>query len=389
VNARGFTLLELMVGGTIGIMAIAMVLGVFVSQTASFQSLDLVRQMNGNARDASLELGNSIKRAGYGIDPAVAFDFSCPGQPPGTKCHDSFNGPDDLRFYARNPNYVYTPQNAALGCATLGGCLGGGTMWAITATSGVAQITATLGSGDVIQKGRTVLAICNDSSHPVYASVGARSAAGPGPIPITVTINSSTASTSLVGDTIFNGCHTTGFLLLVDQYHYSVTLLPTGALGTNEPWLVLDTGIDFSPTGALPATANLIPVARGVEDMQVAYELGPITGTAPDSDHDWVVGNNRAVAAAEEPDPTAARPINGVLNGTMNPANIRGVRVTLVVRSPMPDRSLGSVFLGDPAVKFENRSDVSAVTLGQFRRMPITLSAATRNMGSANPYLFY
>jgi hypothetical protein len=65
------------------------------------------------------------------------------------------------------------------------------------------------------------------------------------------------------------------------------------------------------------------------------------------------------------------------------------VRVTFVVRSPIPDRSLGTVFLGDPAVKFEDRSDVSAITLGQFRRMPITLSVATRNMGSANPYLFY
>jgi type IV pilus assembly protein PilW len=384
VNARGFTLLELMVGGTIGIMAIAMVLGVFVSQTASFQSLDLVRQMNGNARDASLELGNSIKRAGYGIDPAVAFDFSCPGQAAGTKCHDSYNGTDDLRFYARNPNSVYTPQNAALGCATAGGCLGGGTMWAIASAPTTTLITATLAAGDVIQKGRTVVAICQDSSHPVYASVTARSA-GPGNIGIAVTINASTASTSLVGDTVFNGCHTTGFLLLVDQYHYYVTTL------NNEPWLVLDTGLDFNNNGTLPPTdlADLIPVARGVEDMQVAYELGVIAGTAPDSDHDWVVGNNRAVAAAEEPDPTAARPINGVLNGTMNPANIRGVRVTLVVRSPMPDRSLGSVFLGDPAVKFENRSDVSAITLGQFRRMPITLSAATRNMGSANPYLFY
>jgi hypothetical protein len=156
----------------------------------------------------------------------------------------------------------------------------------------------------------------------------------------------------------------------------------------NEPWLVLDTGIDYS-NGTLPAATNLIPVARGVEDMQVAYQLGPTTGTAPDSNQDWVVGNNQTVAAAEEPDPTQAKPVNGTLNGSMHPANIRGVRVTFVVRSPIPDRSLGSGFLGDPAVKFENRSDVTAITLGQFRRMPITLSAATRNMNSSNPYLLY
>jgi hypothetical protein len=365
-------------------MAIAMVLGVFISQTASFQSLDLVRQMNANGRDASLEMGNSLKRAGYGIDPGVAFDFSCPGQAPGTKCHDSYNSTDDLRFYARNPNYVYTPQNGALGCVTAGGCLGGGTMWSIVGPPTATLIIATLGSLDVIPKGRTVMAICSDSSHPVYASVTGR-IAGPGNIGLSIAINSSTASTSLVADTAFSGCHSTGFLLLVDQYHYYVTTL------NNEPWLVLDTGIDFNNNGTLPPadTADLIPVARGVEDMQVAYQLGPTTGTAPDSNQDWVVGNNQTVLAAEEPDPTQAKPLNGTLNGTMHPANIRGVRVTFVVRSPIPDRSLGSGFLGDPAVKFENRSDVSAITLGQFRRMPITLSAATRNMNSANPYLFY
>jgi type IV pilus assembly protein PilW len=384
VNSRGFTLIELLVGGTIGVMAIAMVLGVFISQTASFQSLDLVRQMNANGRDASLEIGNSLKRAGYGIDPVLAFDFSCPGQPPGTKCHDSYNGTDDLRFYARNPNYVFTPQNAALGCGTAGGCLGGGTMWTIVGPPSATTITATLGSLDVIQKGRTVLALCNDSSHAVFATVSGR-VAGPGNILMTIVINSSTASTSLVGDPGFNACHAgppnynPAFLLLVDQYHYYVTTLGNPP----EPWLVLDTGIDYG-NGTLP-----IPVARGVEDMQVAYQLGPTTGTAPDSNQDWVVGNNQTVAAAEEPDPTQAKPVNGTLNGTMHPANIRGVRVTFVVRSPIPDRSLGSGFLGDPAVKFENRSDVSAITLGQFRRMPITLSAATRNMNSSNPYLLY
>jgi type IV pilus assembly protein PilW len=389
VNSRGFTLIELLVGGTIGVMAIAMVLGVFISQTASFQSLDLVRQMNANGRDASLEIGNSLKRAGYGIDPGVAFDFSCSGSPPGTKCHDSYNGTDDLRFYARNPNYAYTPQNAALGCSTAGGCLSGGTMYSIVGMPTSTSIVATLGSLDVIQKGRTVLALCSDTTnppHPVFFTVSGR-IAGPGNIGMTIVINSSTASTSLVAETVFNNCHSglnvpPGFLVLVDQYHYYVTTL------NNEPWLVLDTGIDYS-NGTLPAAANLIPVARGVEDMQVAYQLGPTTGTAPDSNQDWVVGNNQAVVAAEEPDPTQAKPVNGTLNGSMHPANIRGVRVTFVVRSPIPDRSLGSGFLGDPAVKFENRSDVTAITLGQFRRMPITLSAATRNMNSSNPWLLY
>ena len=162
---------------------------------------------------------------------------------------------------------------------------------------------------------------------------------------MTIVINSTTASSSLVGDVDFSaGCYLTGgaFLFLIDQYHYYVTTL------NNEPWLVLDNGIVYDTV--TPAN-NLIPVARGVEDMQVAYLLGPTAGTAPDSNHDWVVGNNQTVVTAEEPDPTQAKPINGAANGTMHPGNIRGVRVTMVVRSPIPDRSLGSSFLGDPAVK--------------------------------------
>lgn len=380
MNARGFTLLELLVGGAIGVFAVTLVMGVFISQNGAFQSLDLVRQMNANARDASLELGNSLKRAGYGIDPALAFDFSCAGAPPGTKCHDKINGTDELRFYARNPNYQYTPQNAALGCNTVGGCLGGGTMWTIFGAPTSTLITATLGSLDTIQKGRIVMAMCNDSSHPVYAKVQ-NTISGPGNIGLQIVINSSTASTSLVGDSAFSPCHTTGDLFLVDQYRYYITTL------NNEPWLVLDNGIVYD---AVTLANNLIPVARGVEDLQVAYLLGPTpTGTAPDTNHDWVVGNDQATAAAEEPDPTQAIPTSGVLNGSLHPGNIRGVRVTIVVRSPIPDRSFGSSFLGDPAVKFENRSDVSTITLGQYRRIPITLSAATRNMSSANPYLFY
>jgi len=380
MNTRGFTLLELMVGGAIGVFAVTLVLGVFVSQNGAFQSLDLVRQMNANARDASLELGNSLKRAGYGIDPGVAFDFSCPGAAAGTKCHDKYSGSDELRFYARNPNYQYTPQSAALGCNTVGGCLGGGAMWTIFGAPTSTLITATLGSLDTIQKGRILLAMCSDSSHPVYAVVQG-TVAGPGNIAMQIIINSSTASSSLVGDIAFSGCHTTGYLFLVDQYRYFVTTL------NNEPWLVLDNGIVYD--AATPAN-NLIPVARGVEDLQVAYLLGPTpTGTAPDSNQDWVVGNNQVIAAVEEPDPAQAIPVSGVPNGSLHPGNIRGVRVTVVVRSPIPDRSFGISFLGDPAVKFENRSDVSTITLGQFRRMPITLSASTRNMSSANPYLFY
>ena len=265
-------------------------------------------------------------------------------------------------------------------------------MWAIVGAPTSTLITATLGSLDTIQRGRIVLAMCSDSTHPVYAKV-TNVAAGPGNIGIQIAINSSTSTTTLVGDTAFSLCHNTGYLLLIDQYHYFITNITTNS-GT-EPWLVLDTGIDYNNDGNYPPadTKDLIPVARDVEDLQVAYLIGvpfvsPVPA-APDSNQDWIVANNSAAAAVEEPNPAATAPQNGASNGSMHPGNIRGVRASLVVRSVIADRSLGTLFTGDPAIKFENRSDVSAITPGQFRRMPITLSVATRNMGSANPYLFF
>lgn len=391
MNARGFTLLEMMVGGAMGVFAVTLVLGVFISQNASFQSLDLVRQMNAGGRDASLELQISLKRAGYGIDPNLAFDFTCGGQPAGTKCHDSYNGSDDLKFYARNPNYVYTPQNAA--CSTAGGCYNGGYAWPITAVVNNTTITVTLGAV-TLRPGQTVVALCPAGTNPVYAKVTGTGITGTGvSLNISPTINTRTPgtpdTTSLIGDSQYSSCHAGGGLFLVDQYHYFVTTL------NNEPWLVLDTGLDYNGNGILPPADqnDLVPVARGVEDMQVAYQLGvPLlspTPTAPDSNQDWVIGNNAAVAAVEEPNPTATATQSGAANGSLNPGNIRGVRVSFVIRSMIPDRSLGTTFLGDPAVKFENRSDVSAITLGQYRRMPVTLGVAARNMASANPYLFF
>jgi type IV pilus assembly protein PilW len=381
MRGRGFTLIELLVGATISTLAITMVLFIFLSQNKAFVSLDLARDANGSGRDAALEMQSSLKRAGFGIDPSLAFDFTCPV---GSNCHDRVNAPDDVTFYARNPQYVWSAQNSALGCNTVGGCFGGGNIWPITAATST-SVSVTLGAKDVMHKGSIVLAVCANGASPVFATVTTRQA-GSGLVAIPVSIN----TTGLFAGNAFQACHSTAgsALFLIDKFHYFVTVL------NSEPWLMLDTGLDYDADGILPPTDvnDLVPVARDVEDMQVAYQIGQAVnppfapGPAPDSNADWVVANQPGTQ--EEPSTAAVPPLGGASSGTLHPGNIRAVRVTLVIRSRTIDRAL-RLNGGDPAFKSENRNDVTAVTVSQFRRFPQTFSVATRNMTVSNPYLLF
>lgn len=381
--ARGFTLIEVLVGGAIAIIAITMTLGVFISQNKAFVSLDLARDASGSGRDAALEMQNALKRAAFGIDPVVAFDFSCQV---GVNCHDRINAADEITFYSRNPEYVWAPQNPALGCNTVGGCFGGGTIWPITATTAT-TVTVTLGANDVMHKGRILLAVCSSGAFPVFATVTAQRA-GPGSVVIPVTIN----TTGIFAGAAFQGCHAAAgsALFLIDKYHYFVTSLGAPA----EPWLVLDTGLDYNADTVVPPTDvnDLVPVARDVEDMQVAYQIGQAVNPpfasvpATDNNNNWVVGDS--VGVQEEPNTAAVPPLTGSSSGTTNPGNIRGVRVTLVLRSRTNDNSV-KTGQGDAPFTSENRNDVTAITQAQFRRYPQTFSVAIRNMTAANPYLLF
>ena len=78
-------------------------------------------------------------------------------------------------------------------------------------------------------------------------------------------------------------------LFLVDRSRFFVQNL------TGTPWLMLDTGRDLDGDGILPPADqdDLIPMAKNVIDMQVAYTLDPCPGYAsgPDSNGDWIVGD--------------------------------------------------------------------------------------------------
>jgi type IV pilus assembly protein PilW len=182
-------------------------------------------------------------------------------------------------------------------------------------------------------------------------------------------------------------------IFLVDRYRYAIQTF------NGVPWLVLDTGIDLNANGILPDVTNgndlndLVPIARGVEDMQIAYAYAQGTTfglPATDSNTNWIVGDVSGVV--EEPNPALAAPQYTTPSGdvsrfNLHPANVRGVRVTLSIRSLQTDQSRPAAWTGDPLVLSENRN-AQLAAFGRFRRYTAATSVTVRDLDSRNSFIF-
>jgi type IV pilus assembly protein PilW len=390
---RGFTLLELLVASTIAILAISMVTLAFLAQQRSIISLDLTRVANEASRDALLQLETSLRRLGWGIDPRYALDFrnySCAAAP----CRDKVNAPDEIVFVARNPNYRWL-DNGVGACTTVGGCFTGKAWHGSVAGN---TVTIAANAGDTFTMGRVLLVTCTNGTFATMARVSTTTkaaAAGNLAVPVFAAQGGNPYrenAWTLVGA---NPCYASASpqpsIFLVDRFHYAIQTF------NGTPWLVLDSGLDLNANGTLPDGGadldDLTPIAANVEDMQIAYLYAPGTAfgfAAPDSNTNWAVGD--VAGAVEEPDPTAAAPqyttaSNDPSRFNLHPANVRGVRVTLSIRSPQRDQSQPSAWLGDPLTLSENRN-VGLVDLGRLRRYTAATSVTVRDMDSRNSFIF-
>ena len=387
MSARGFTLLELLVGATISLIAIGMVMLTFLGQQRSFQAVDLSRVAGEAERDALLEMEGSLRRAGWGIDPRFAFDFNsyaCAAPP----CRDKINAPDEMVFVARNPTYRWRDQGVGT-CVTAGGCFEGNS-WGIqgaTATS----VTINTNAGDLFHKGRVLLGVCTNGTSTTMGTVSA-TVSTPAPV-AGQTIQLQAAATDAFHNNGFaaNACFIQpgAGLFLVDRFRYAIQSY------SGVPWLILDTGLDLDLSGTIDVN-DFTPIAQGIEDMQIAYALNVGTQfgfAAPDNNANWVVGDSAGVV--EEPNPAAAVPT--YQSGTsaperfsLHPGNIRSVRVTLGIRSLTQDTSQPSTWPGDHLLLSENRSSpplATAPTDG-LRRFHTATSVYARDMESRSAFIF-
>ncbi|OLD51118.1 MAG: hypothetical protein AUI42_00110 [Actinobacteria bacterium 13_1_40CM_2_65_8] len=401
---RGFTLIEVTVGAAVALIVIGIVTATFLSQQRSMQALDLSREASSAARDAMLSMQETIGRAGYGIDPRYAFDFrtySCPSWSAAAPCRDNVNGPDEIVFVSRDPNYYWagTPSSLIAGCDPSAPCIGHA--WQVTAFT-TTTVTVAANAGDRFLKGQIVQMVCSQGRNPTMGRIAGNQTAGAaGNFQLTldpiVAGNPYRANIPASADPCFNYAGVT--LFLVNRYRYHVATI------NGDPWLMLDRGLDFNQNGTTPEVvsggtpdiADEIPIAHGVEDMQIAYLLRPSTTiAAPDNGADWVIGDRPGTI--EEPDPTVTAPQQNTpdtdpLRYNLHPANIRGVRIRLTIRSLRQDITQPTPWAGDPAVaagstSIENRNDFTAVTLGRYRRFFSSVSVTTPNLNSKNPFIF-
>ena len=396
----GLTLIELLVGTGIAVVAIGMASMAMVAQSQAMRALDLTRGANSSSREAMQQIEHNLRLLGWGIDPHFAIDVTtnCINPTPPGPCRDQVNAPDQLAFVSRNPMYRFLNQNEG-GCALVNGCTYG-KAWPISAMTAGSPNTVTISPQATnpnsvnLEMGRIVLAVCAGGQNATMLTLSqSYTLTDSG----SVVLTPNSANSPPYNDwNSLQPCHgqAGAMLFLVDHYRYFVQTYGT------TPWLMLDLGLDLNGNGTLPPadTADLIPVAKGVEDMQVAYVIPPnaACATAPDNgpgpNGDWVVGNNAGVV--EEPfgttatvPPTYQTAVTDPSRcNSLNAANVRGVRVSLDIRSEVADRSKGPTWTGDSVPYAENRT--GSASGGNYRRYTSETEITLRNMDSRSPFIY-
>ncbi|HZH03196.1 MAG TPA: type II secretion system protein [Myxococcaceae bacterium] len=277
----GFTLIELLV--TLAIVGV--VLSITTSALLGFQQLTnrshLQRQATAVGRDATAFVEKSLRLAGYGIDPALAFDFNV-YRGNGARClgvggvtsngclgtRDQTVGPDELVFYARNPEYWGEQLNDEPE----------GRAWRVLgATAGAVRIQSH--GGERFPKGQVLQIVCPQAAAIAYVELAVSVDVpdpGAGAIGPAVDLRVETPEmgnpyrqSAVVAGT---PCLTDGLAraFFVDRFRYFVAERVLGLGAAPTPFLMLDQGVDRNGDDAID-DADLVAVAQDVVDLQVAY----------------------------------------------------------------------------------------------------------------------
>ena len=111
---------------------------------------------------------------------------------------------------------------------------------------------------------------------------------------------------------------------------------------------------------------------------------------APDSNTDWIVGNQSGTF--EELNPTLAAPVYATISTdplrfNLHPANVRAIRITISLRSSKPDQAPTDAWTGDPLALAENRT-LQLPSYGRYRRSSISATINVRNQSSRSTFMF-
>ncbi|HTP52586.1 MAG TPA: PilW family protein [Anaeromyxobacteraceae bacterium] len=400
--ARGFTLVELLIGVVVATLTMAAAITLLIAQKRAFQGSSADRAEQEAGRMALEHISDNLRQAAYGIEPPMVFDFGYMANVPMDRapaggvpvnfggdasgksgfpcatpvtCRDSIVQPDELAFQYRDPYF-----NRPLAAATPNSL----TISLLNPITAAAQpLTQPIPAGQVLQ------VVCY-SGDMVWAYVTVSQTVNPA-AGATVTIPLQAGSNldyphqnQTLTDTCFNSGQAAVFK--VNRFHYFVqsydvngNVVPWETPGSR-PYLMLDQGL-------LDANNNAVlnVVAPDVEDLQVSYVVplaaagAQLLGSTPNVQLTNSAGGIDLAPALGPP--VYSTPSLSPLRATGYPANIRAVGVTLVVRSPNPDPNSS-----DPTVPAAGNRPVSLNGQPGYRRMLFETSVAVPNMASAAPY---
>jgi len=382
----GFTLVELMISVLVSAMVIAAAVALLIGQQRLFQSTSADRALQDSARVALGELNDSLRMAGYGVDPGLAFDFGqlsnivAPQAPlvAGTTvrtlgyqcaadvaCRDRVDGSDEIVFYSRDPFFGH--RVTGVGSAT--------------AISISGPLNAPLYQGQVLQL------MCTSGTMPwAYVTVGGYVAPSAGLGNVAVGLAPGGASALDFPNqnaSMADPCFGDGSALVakVDRYRYHVetrdpagNVVPPQTLGSR-PFLMLEQGLTDQDGAAL-----FTPVAADVEDVQFSY-LFPLAAVTQ-------VGETAGAAIAAGAagidlgalGPGYGTNLTDASRTTHHPANIRAVRVFVVVRPPTADIKVPDAVVPGAA----NRPDLPG--LPGYRRLVVSTTVVLPNLDARAPF---
>lgn len=390
-RAAGFTLVELIVGVAVAAIVVLSAVSLLTRQVRSYTASADDRGVQETARIALEDVAANLRMAGYGIDPAFAFDFGAmanapmdrapggalvriPGYSCGTPvtCRDSATAPDELVFLSRNPYF-----NHALSAPPT-----------TTQLSIVGPLNAPLRRGQILQ-----VACLSGELEWAYVTVGAEVPVNAGtPVSIPLADGSGT-DFPLQNGWLLRTCFQGGAVavLKVDRFRYFVGTYDAAgnvqAWGTAgaRPFLMLDQGLLDSRGAPL-----LTLVAPDVEDLQVTYLFPAAQGPALPAVPATVGTPLTSAAGGIDLAPNVGIPSYATQRTapsrlTNHPVNIRGVRVAVSVRSTDKRASEGTTRDNQlPAAG--NRATVTAPEIG-FRHMLFEATTSPRNLDARTPFI--
>ncbi len=381
----GVTLVELLVALVVTSVVIVGVVATVASQQQVYYNGHQMRTAQMNARGALLFMEQRIAMAGFGMDPALAFDFGWYGNPngaPGVEggfpspslcpaamgaCpRDATNNADEIVFYERNSNYSWPSGGNPVGRA-----------WQATALVGD-TLTLQARVGDRFAAGQILLAVCDtDGNSYAYVTVSVTNPPGPGAVvaangPLQLNLFNSIAAspfrrqdaaTSAAPPGVASGSCPLIRVFQIDRYRFHIRPVAVDNFqGTvvYVPYLMLDQGIDVTGDSVVDDQDELF-VAEGIELIQFAYVFeSAAVPTAGDGGaaitltpeavgaQGNVTPNRITTTVFPLAPPTQGRGIyfpsswypqsmSSALRQTNNQGNIAAVKIALVARSPDRD----------------------------------------------------